>query len=105
VSSRACTYCGNNCGSGLTYSTNVTTINGQDSLFVNFDSAVDITGNLYNTFSVTTSSARLLQSSTPSYQIVVIDANTIQIIFPPGTSQSSYNFQITNPQNVIGPNG
>jgi hypothetical protein len=47
----------------------------------------------------------LLQSSTPSYQIVIIDANTVQIIFPPGTSQSSYNFQITNPQNVVGPNG
>lgn len=47
----------------------------------------------------------MLQASTTSYQIVIIDANTIQIIFPPGTSQSSYNFQIVNPQNVVGPNG
>jgi hypothetical protein len=82
----------------------MTTINGQTSMFVNFDSAVNINGNLYDTFSITTG-ARLLQSSAPSYQIVVIDANTIQIIFPPGTSQSSFTLQITNPQNVVGPNG
>ena len=101
---RSCSFCNTSCGAGLSYTTNVTSLNGQTSMFVNFDSTVSITGNLYDTFTVT-GGARLLQTSGLSYQIVVIDANTVQIIFPPGTSQSSYNLQITNPQNVIGPNG
>jgi hypothetical protein len=29
----------------------------------------------------------------------------VQFIFPPGTSQSNYNIQIINPQNVVGANG
>ena len=101
---RSCAFCNTSCGAGLTYSTNVTSLNGQTSMFVNFDSTVSINGNLYDTFTVT-GGARLLQTGALSYQIVVIDANTVQIIFPPGTSQSSYSLQITNPQNVIGPNG
>jgi hypothetical protein len=57
-------------------------------MFMNFNSAVDIIGNLYQTFNVSTSGKkRLLQNSaTPAYQIVVIDSNTVQFIFPPGTS-------------------
>ncbi len=91
VISRACLFCNDTCGSGLTYQTNITNINGQTSMFVNFNQGVDITGNLYSTFSVTTGGRRLLQTFTPSYQIVVIDANTVQIIFPPGTSQTNFN--------------
>jgi hypothetical protein len=74
---------------------------------MNFNSAVDITGNLYQTFNVTSNgNKRLLQiAGNPGYQIVVIDSNTVQFIFPPGTSPSQYNLQITNPQNIVGPNG
>lgn len=73
-------------------------------MFVNFNKDVNINGNLYDTFAVTTRT-RLLQASPIAYQIVIIDSNTIQIIFPPGTSQTNFDFTITNPQNVIGPNG
>lgn len=105
--SRACVFCNNTCGSALTYTTNVTSINGQTSMFMNFNSAVDITGNLYQTFNVTSNlNKRLLQTAgNPGYQIVVIDSNTVQFIFPPGTSPTQYNLQITNPQNIVGPNG
>lgn len=90
VASRACVFCNTSCGSGLTFETNVTSINGQTSMFVNFNQGVNINGNLYDTFRVSGGS-RLLQSGITGYQIVVIDSNTVQIIFPPGTSQSNFN--------------
>jgi len=73
---------------------------------MNFNNAVNINGNLYDTISVTTNTgARLLQSGTPAYQIVIIDSQTVQIVFPPGTTNTNYNVQIINPQNVMDSNG
>ena len=105
--SRACIFCNNTCGSPLTYTTNVTSINGQTSMFMNFNSAVDITGNIYQTFNVSSNGGKrlLVGGSNPGYQIVVIDSNTVQFIFPPGTSPTQYIVQIINPQNVVGTNG
>ena len=36
-SQRVCVYCGDSCGEGLTYNTNVTNVNGQTSVFMNFN--------------------------------------------------------------------
>lgn len=72
---------------------------------MNFDQAVSLNGNIYNTFAVSTNGRRLQNSGTSGYQIVVINSQTVQFIFPPGSSQNNYNIQITNPQNVVGPNG
>lgn len=54
-----CTYCGNDCGSGLTFDTNITTVNGQANVFMNFNSGVNILGNLYDVFQVQTTRRRL----------------------------------------------
>lgn len=104
---RVCIFCNTTCGSGLTFGTNVTNVNGQTSMFINFNSAVSISGNLYNTISVNTNSKRRLQAnaSNVGYQIVMIDAQTLQIVFPPGTSSTDFNIQITNPQNIVDANG
>lgn len=99
-----CVYCGTSCGSGLTYTTNITTANGQNSIYMNFNNDININGNLYNTFSVT-SSRRLLSSSPQGYQIIVINSQTVQIIFPPGSSQTNFNVQIINPQNIVSSSG
>lgn len=72
---------------------------------MNFNKAVNIKSNLYKTFSVSTNGRRLLASGVPAYQIIVVDSQTVQIIFPPGTSYSNYNIQIINPQNVQDANG
>lgn len=101
-----CIPCNGTCDAGLTFTTNVTTINGQTSIFMNWNSAVNISGNLYQTISVGSSTSRLLASgSNPGYQIVVIDANTIQIVYPPGTSADNFNVNIANPQNIVDSNG
>lgn len=99
-----CAYCGSTCGQGLTYSTNLTTIGNQKAVFLNFNQEVNINGNLYNTFAVT-GSRRLLETSSPAYQIVVIDSHTVQIIFPPGSTQTNFNVRIINPQNVVSNSG
>lgn len=54
-----CTYCGDDCGSGLTFNTNITTVNGQANVFMNFNSGVNILGNLYDVFQVQTTRRRL----------------------------------------------
>lgn len=101
-----CVFCDTTCGEGLTYGTNITNVNGQTSMYINFNNAVNITGNIYSTISVT-SSKRLLQttSTSPGYQLVVVGPNTVQVVFPPGTSASTYNVQLTNPQNIVDANG
>jgi hypothetical protein len=104
-SDRNCISCNGTCSTGLTYNTNVTNINGQTSAFINFNSAINITGNPYSIFSVSSNSNRLLQSSSLGYQIIVIDPQTIQIVFPPGSSAANYNVQITNPQSIVDSNG
>ena len=45
-----CCCCGDNCDAGLTFDTNLTYINGEANMFVNFNSDVNINGDLYNTF-------------------------------------------------------
>jgi len=101
-----CFACNTTCDAGLTYATNVTSINGQTSIFMNFNSAINISGNLYQTFSVSTTSRRLLQSATnPGYQIIMVDSQTVQIVFPPGTTSTNFNVQIQNPQNIVDSNG
>jgi hypothetical protein len=87
-------------------SSNVTSINGQTSLFVNFNNPVSLNANLYSTFRVVAGS-RLLQSSSssPGYQIVVVDSQTVQIVFPPGTTNTNYNVQIADPQSIVDANG
>jgi hypothetical protein len=102
---RLCISCDGACGAGLTFDTNVTNVNGQPSLFFNFNSAINFTGNLYSTFAVTSSGRRLLQTGSPGYQIIVIDPQTVQIVFPPGTSSTNLNVQIANPQNIVDSNG
>lgn len=73
---------------------------------MNFNNEVNIYGNIYQTISVDSKSRRLLQTSTNlGYQIIVIDAQTIQIVFPPGTSNTDFNIQITNPQNIVDGSG
>lgn len=72
-SNRQCISCNGTCSAGLTYETNVTNIGGQTSVFMNFNNAIKISGNLYNTISVTTNGRRLLASGGAGYQIVVID--------------------------------
>lgn len=104
-SSRSCVFCDTTCGEGLTYSTNVTNIDGQTSVYMNFNGDVNINGNLYNTFAITSNGKRLLQGSIQGYQIIVIDSQTVQFIFPPGTTYSDFNVQIINPQNVLDNNG
>ena len=47
-----CIYCGDSCGEGLTFGTNITQIDGQSNLFINFNSGVNISGNLYDTFQI-----------------------------------------------------
>jgi len=46
-----------------------------------------------------------MQTSQPAYQIVIIDSQTIQIVFPPGTTAPNYQVVIVNPQNVVDNNG
>ena len=58
---RTCDYCGDNCTEALTFGTNVTVVNGQTNLFMNFNSDININGNLENTFKVVTPSRRLLE--------------------------------------------
>lgn len=65
VTNLTCVYCGSTCGDGLTYNTNITTIDGQSTVFLNFSSPINITGDLYNTFNVVSNNSkkRLLLSS------------------------------------------
>lgn len=72
---------------------------------MNFNNEVNINGNLYQTFGVSNTKRLLQSSSAPAYQIIVIDANTVQIVFPPGSTQTNYNVQILNPQNVFDADG
>ena len=110
-----CTYCGENCGSGLTFDTNVTTINGEANFFINFNSDVNILGNLYDVFQLQ-SRRRLLTiyndhsedllrkvsegTTPPPYRIEVVDGKTIRIIFPPGYSAADYQIQIAKPEKI-----
>jgi hypothetical protein len=55
-----CVYCGDNCGDGLTFNTNVTQINGQANVFMNFNSGVNILGNVYDVFTVQSARRRFL---------------------------------------------
>ena len=72
---------------------------------MNFNNDVILSGSLYSTFAVVSNGRRLLQSDITGYQIIVIDAQTIQIVFPPGSTYSNVNIQITNPQNIRDSNG
>ena len=110
-----CTYCGEDCGSGLTFDTNVTTIDGQANVFINFNSDVNILGNLYDVFQVQ-SRRRLLTvyndhsddllrkvsegTAPPPFKIEVVDGKTIRIIFPPGYSAADYQIQIAKPEKI-----
>jgi hypothetical protein len=107
-----CVFCGDSCGAGLTFDTNITTIDGQANVFMNFNSGVNILGNLYDVFQVQ-SSRRLLQAkqnyndysprnvagegTPPPYTIQVVDEKTIRIIFPPGYSADDYQIKIVSP--------
>jgi hypothetical protein len=71
---------------------------------MNFNDDVTFNSNLYNIIKVT-GSRRLLASSDVGYQIVVIDSTTVQIIFPPGSTQTNFNVKIVNPQNIISSSG
>lgn len=51
-STRNCVFCGDKCDEGLTFETNLTYINGEANMFVNFNSDVNINGDLYKTFVV-----------------------------------------------------
>lgn len=76
-------------------------------VFMTFSNDITINGNLYNTFKLVTTSRRLLQTSTAptGYQIIIIDARTVQFLLTPGTTANNINVQIINPQNVIDANG
>lgn len=101
-----CIPCNGTCDGGLTFGTNITTVNGQPTIYMTFSDAVSFSGNLYQTISVGSSTGRLLATgSNPGYQIIVVNANTVQIVFPPGTSASNYNIKITNPLNIVSSNG
>ncbi len=102
---RECISCNGTCGAGLTFNTNTTSINGQTSLFLNFNSAISLLGNLYSTFAISSNGRRLLQSGLSGYQIIVIDPQTIQVVLPPGSTNTNLNVQIANPQNIMDSNG
>lgn len=104
ISTRACISCNNTCGLGLTYKTNTTNINGQTSIFLTFSNEININGHLQSTFKVFSNSRRL-QTGGLAYQIIVIDSMTVQIVFPPGSTQSDYSVKIVNPQNIVDLNG
>jgi hypothetical protein len=105
-SNLVCIPCDGTCDAGLTFGTNITTVNGQPTIYMTFSDAIIISGNLYNTISVGSTTRRLLASgSNPGYQIVVVDANTVQIVFPPGTSSDNFNVRIANPQNIMDSSG
>lgn len=52
TTARMCLYCGDNCTEGLNFNTNITQIDGQQNVFMNFNSDVNILGNLYDVFQV-----------------------------------------------------
>lgn len=47
-----CNYCGDSCGDGLTFNTNVAIIDGQSNVFMNFNSGINILGDVYEVFQV-----------------------------------------------------
>lgn len=110
-----CTFCGEDCGSGLTVSTNVTTIDGQDNVFLNFNSDINVLGNLYDVFQMQSRRRRLTAiydhsddlskkvgegTTPPPYKIEVVDEKTIRIIFPPGYSAADYQLLIAKPEKI-----
>jgi hypothetical protein len=72
---------------------------------MNFNNDIILSGNLYSTFAVVSNRRRLLQPGSVGYQIIVIDPQTVQIVFPPGSTYSDVNIQIINPQNIRDSNG
>lgn len=71
-------FCGSNCGNALTFNTNITQINGQNTVFVTFSSNITLNGDPNNIFGLVPKSKRRLLAN--GYTVVVVDANTVKII-------------------------
>lgn len=71
TTTRDCVFCGTSCGNSLTFDTNITQINGQNTIFVTFSDNVTINGDPNTIFGLQTNSRRRLLA--PGYQIVVVD--------------------------------
>ena len=98
VVSRDCVYCGSNCGNGLTFDTNITQINGQNTVFINFSENITLNGDPNSIFGVSFTSRRRLLAA--GYTIVVIDSRTIQIILDNSLNVSSYTVNINEPEKI-----
>ena len=92
---RTCLYCGSSCGSSLDFTTNITQINGQNTIFVTFNNSVTINGDPSTVFTLQqVSRRRMLQSG---YQIIVVDSTTIKIIIPNNVNASQFTVKIVKP--------
>jgi hypothetical protein len=93
----------------------VTTIDGQDNVFLNFNSDINVLGNLYDVFQMQSRRRRLTAvydhsddlskkigegTTPPPYTIEVVDEKTIRIIFPPGYSAADYQLLIAKPEKI-----
>ncbi len=98
-------YCGTICGNGLDFSTNITQINGENTVFVTFSDSVTITGDINQVFSLQQRTARMLIGDNngirrilaSGYKIIVVDSKTIKIIMDSSLNASSFTVNINQP--------
>ena len=99
---RNCIYCGTTCGNGLDFTTNMTQINGQNTIFVTFSDTVTLNGDPNQIFSLQQKTARLLirRMLGIGYQIIVVDSKTIKIVMDSSMNSTVYTVNINQPENV-----
>jgi hypothetical protein len=98
ISTRTCVFCGTSCGDSLTFTTNMTQINGQNTVFVTFSSDITINGDPNQIFGLTPSTRRRFLLA--GYTVVVVDQNTIKIIIDSSVDASTFTVQINQPENI-----
>lgn len=96
--SRVCQFCGTNCGNSLDFSTNMTQINGQNTIFVTFTDNITLTGDPNSIFSLQQRTSRMRRRFLGTgYQIIVIDSKTIKIVLDSSMNSSVYTVNIDQP--------
>lgn len=90
--SRDCVFCGTSCGNSLTFETNITQINGQNTVFITFSDNITVNGDPNTIFGLQLNSRRRLLGA--GYTIVVVDSKTIKIILDNSMDASSYTVRI-----------
>lgn len=92
---RTCSYCGSSCGDALTFNTNITQIDGQNTIFITFTNNITINGDPNTVFGLQQQTSRRLLAS--GYSIVVVDSKTIKIIIQDQSDASKYTVKILQP--------